>query len=192
MKEEKATPETTRRVNVEESRESARKTRASRPAPRTGVATSQPQSAETQQLLNGILADEFVVYVRILNYHWNVRGMQFHSLHEFFEKLYVHQAKTIDDIAEKVRSMGSFATATMQEYLGNSRLKENIGEPPDPRVMIATLAADHETIIKRIRETLRVVDTYDDPSTDNFLCDLLEKHEKTLWMLQAHLDRELG
>jgi|SRR5689334_3708416 len=192
MKEEKSASESTRRLNVEESREGARKSRAARPAPRTDTATSQPQSAETQQLLNGILADEFVVYVRILNFHWNVRGMQFHSLHEFFEKLYVHQAKTIDDIAEKVRSMGAFATATMEEYLGNSRLKEKIGEPPDPRVMIATLASDHETIIKRIREALSVVDKYDDPSTDNFLCDLLEKHEKTLWMLQAHLDRELG
>ena len=192
MKEEKSNPESAHRVSVEESREGARKMRAARPAPRTDVATSQPQSGETQQLLNGILADEFVVYVRILNYHWNVRGMQFHSLHEFFEKLYVQQAKTIDDIAEKVRSLGAFATATLEEYLGNSRLKEKIGEPPDPRVMIATLAADHEVILKRVREALTVVDKYDDPSTDNFLCDLLEKHEKTLWMLQAHLDRELG
>jgi starvation-inducible DNA-binding protein len=58
--------------------------------------------------------------------------------------------------------------------------------------MISTLASDLETILKRIRETLSVVDKYDDPSTDNFLCELLEKHEKTLWMLQAHLDRELG
>jgi starvation-inducible DNA-binding protein len=189
MKEEKSAPESTRRMSVEESR----KARAARPAPRTDVTTSQPQSGETQQLLNGILADEFVVYVRILNYHWNVRGMQFHSLHEFFEKLYVAQAKTIDDIAEKVRSLGAFATATMEEYLGNSRLRERIGEPPDPRVMISTLAGDHETIIKRVREAIAAVEgKYDDPSTGNFLCDLLEKHEKTLWMLQAHLDRELG
>jgi starvation-inducible DNA-binding protein len=192
MKEEKSAPESSRRTGAEESRESSRKLRAARPAPRTDVTTSQPQSAEPQQLLNGILADEFVVYVRILNYHWNVRGMQFHSLHEFFEKLYVHQAKTIDDVAEKVRSLGAFATATMEEYLGNSRLREKIGEPPDPRVMISTLAGDHETIIKRVREAITAVGKYDDPSTDNFLCDLLEKHEKTLWMLQAHLDRELG
>src|SRR5262245_36393062 len=192
MKEEKSAQETARQTNVEETRESGRKARAARPAPRTDVETSQPQSAETQQLLNGILADEFVVYVRILNYHWNVRGMQFHSLHEFFEKLYVQQAKTIDDVAEKVRSLGGFATATMEEYLGNSRLREKIGEPPDPRVMISTLAGDHEVIIKRVREAIEAVGRYDDPSTDNFLCDLLEKHEKTLWMLQAHLDRELG
>jgi starvation-inducible DNA-binding protein len=170
-----------------------RKARAARPAPRTEVASAAPQSGETQQHLNGVLADEFVTYVRTLNYHWNVRGMQFHSLHAFFEKLYEEQAERIDDVAEKVRSMGALAMATMEEYLGNARLKEQIGEPPpDPRVMVATLAADHESIIKRIREVLGHVRKFDDPSTDNFLCDLLEKHEKTLWMLQAHLDRELG
>jgi len=192
MKDEKSASEP-RREAVTETRESARKARAARPAPRTEVASSTPQSAETQQLLNGLLADEFVTYVRTLNWHWNVRGMQFHSLHAFFERLYEEQAKRIDDIAEKVRSLGGFATATMEEYLGNSRLTEKIGEPPDPRVMISSLAADHETIIKRIREILGTVgNKFDDPSTDNFLCGLLEKHEKTLWMLQAHLDRELG
>jgi starvation-inducible DNA-binding protein len=193
MKDDKSAPESVRRMDVAESREGARKARSARPAPRTELASPTPQSGETQQLLNGLLADEFVTYVRTLNWHWNVRGMQFHSLHAFFEKLYQEQAVRIDDIAEKVRSMGGFATATMEEFLGNSRLKEKIGEPPDPRVMISTLAGDHEAIIKRLREILGTLgEKFDDPSTDNFLCDLLEKHEKTLWMLQAHLDRELG
>jgi len=134
-----------------------------------------------------------VLYVRTLNYHWNVRGMQFHSLHPFFERLYGEQAKTIDDIAEKVRALGGVAVATLEEFLSNSRLKEHRGDPPDPRMMILTLSADHETIIRQIREILRTVgEKYDDPSTTNFLANLLEKHEKTLWMLQAHLDRELG
>src|SRR6185295_12712207 len=101
-------------------------------------------------------ADEFVLYVRALNYHWNVRGMQFHSLHAFFEKLYQQQAGAIDDIAEKVRSLGGVAMATMEEYLANARLREQPGEPPpDPRVMISTLAADTETILKQIREAIR-------------------------------------
>jgi starvation-inducible DNA-binding protein len=193
MKEDQSAEEAARRVGLSDPRVSARKARAMRPAPRTETAVGNPQSGETQQLLNAILADEFVLYVRSLNCHWNVRGMQFHSLHAFFEKLYQQQAGTIDDVAEKVRALGGYAMATLEEYLGNSRLKEKIGEPPDPRTMISTLAADHETIIKHIREAIRTVkEKYDDPSTDNFLCGLLEKHEKTLWMLQAHLDRELG
>lgn len=191
MKEDKSVPDTTRRTEMSEA---VRKSRPARPAPRTGIDTSgESQSGETQQLLNGLLADEFVLYMRTLNFHWNVRGMQFHSLHKFFEELYVAGAQRIDDIAEKVRTLGGVATATLGEYLKMSRIKERTGEVPDPRVMISTLAADHETVIKQLREAYHTVhEKFDDPSTENFVCDLLEKHEKTKWMLQTHLDRELG
>jgi starvation-inducible DNA-binding protein len=170
------------------------RSRAARPAPRTTIDQGQNiQSAEPQQLLNAILADEFVLYVRTLNCHWNVRGMQFHSLHAFFEELYKASATIIDDLAEKVRTVGGTAMATMEEYLGNSRLKEKVGLPGDPRVMISDLAAGHETVVKHLREAFHVVEEkFDDPSTENFLADLLEKHEKMTWMLQTHLDRELG
>lgn len=187
MKEEKSVPESTRRP---ETVETARK---GRPAPRTGIDTGgDSQTAETQRLLNGLLADEFLLYMRTLNFHWNVRGMQFHSLHLFFEKLYLEGLQTIDDVAEKVRSLGGFATATLGEYLKTTRIREQAGAVPDPRVMISTLAGDHETLIKHVREIYRTVqEKFDDPSTENFLCDLLEKHEKTKWMLQTHLDRDL-
>jgi starvation-inducible DNA-binding protein len=143
-------------------------------------------------MLNTILADEFVLYVRTLNCHWNVRGMQFHSLHAFFEELYEASFKTIDDLAEKVRSVGGFAMATMEEYLGNARIKEQVSPPGDPRKMIAELMAGHETVIKHLREAYHMVaEKFDDPSTENFVADLLEKHEKVTWMLRTHLDREL-
>jgi starvation-inducible DNA-binding protein len=118
--------------------------------------------------------------------------MQFHSLHAFFEKLYRSQVEIIDAVAERVRALGAYATATLEEYLGLTRLKEKPGEPPDPRQMILALSADFETLIKEIREVLRAVEgKVDDPSTVSFLTTLLERHEKTLWMLQAHLDRDL-
>jgi starvation-inducible DNA-binding protein len=196
MKEDKSASETTSRREVMASPEASKKTRLARPAPRTDIDSgTSAQGAEVQQLLNGLLADEFVLYVRTLNYHWNVRGMQFHSLHAFFEKLYKQSAETIDDVAEKVRSLGGYAVATLQEYLNTSRVKEQPGggEPPDPRVMISNLAADHGTVIKQLREAFKTVhEKFDDPSTENFLTDLLEQHEKTMWMLNVHLDRELG
>lgn len=187
MKDEKSAPE-----QVSARKESPRP-RAARPAPRTAIDQGQNiQSGEPQQLLNAILADEFVLYVRTLNCHWNVRGMQFHSLHHFFEELYQAEAKIIDDLAEKVRTVGGTAMATMEEYLGNSRLKERVGSPGDPRMMISDLAAGHETVVKHLREAYHTVeDKFDDPSTSNFIADLLEKHEKMMWMLQTHLDREL-
>ena len=195
MKEDKSVPETATKREPTAIPE-AKKSRSVRPAPRTEIDRgSNTQAAEVQQMLNALLADEFVLYVRTLNYHWNVRGMQFHSLHEFFEKLYKQSAETIDDVAEKVRSLGGYAMATLEEYLKTSRVKEQPGggEPPDPRVMISTLAGDHETVIQHLREAFHTVhEKFDDPSTENFLADLLEQHEKTMWMLQTHLDRELG
>lgn len=191
MKEDRIpTPEST---TARQQKEPQARARASRPAPRTSIDQGQNiQPAETQQLLNAVLADEFVLYVRTLNCHWNVRGMQFHSLHAFFEELYESGAKIVDDLAEKVRSVGGIAMATLEEYLGNTRLKETIGPPGDPRKMIADLADGHETIIKHLREAFHTVeDKFDDPSTSNFLADLLEKHEKMMWMLRTHLDREL-
>jgi starvation-inducible DNA-binding protein len=190
MKEERSAPES---VTPRQQKEPSTRARVSRPAPRTSIDQGQnTQSAETQQMLNAILADEFVLYVRTQNSHWNVRGMQFHSLHAFFEELYQESSKIIDDLAEKVRSVGGVAMATMEEYLGNSRLKEQVGPPADPRKMIADLADGHETVVKHLREAFHMVkEKFDDPSTENFVTDLLEKHEKMMWMLRTHLDREL-
>lgn len=190
MKEDRTEQETT--ASRQQQKESARP-RASRPAPRTSINQGQnAQSGEIQQMLNAILADEFVLYVRTLNSHWNVRGMQFHSLHAFFEELYEESFKIIDDLAEKVRAVGGFAMATMEEYLGNARIKEQVASPGDPRQMIADLADGHETVIKHLREAFHMVkEKLDDPSTENFVADLLEKHEKFVWMLRTHLDREL-
>ena len=190
MKDDMSVPET---VSPREQKEPPVDARASRPAPRTATDQGRNiQSAETQQMLNAILADEFVLYVRTLNCHWNVRGMQFHSLHAFFEELYKESAKIIDDLAERVRTVGGTAMATMEEYLANSRLKEQVGLPGDPRKMIADLAAGHETVVKHLRGAFHAVEEkFDDPSTSNFLADLLEKHEKMTWMLRTHLDREL-
>ena len=187
MKDEKSAPEP---VSV---RKETPRPKSARPAPRTTIDQGQNiQSGEPQQMLNSILADEFVLYVRTLNCHWNVRGMQFHSLHAFFEELYKASATIIDDLAEKVRTVGGTAMATMEEYLGNSRLKEKVGPPGDPRMMISDLAAGHEAVVKHLREAYHAVEEkFDDPSTENFLADLLEKHEKMAWMLQTHLDREL-
>jgi starvation-inducible DNA-binding protein len=148
---------------------------------------------EPQKLFNALLADEFVIYVESLNCHWNVRGMQFHSLHVFFETLYRQQAEIIDAVAEKVRSLGGTALASLQGFLSAARIRERNGDLPDPRAMIARLAQDHRAVIGLLHEAFRQIeDRYDDPSTSNFLADLLEKHETTTWMLQTHLDRELG
>ena len=195
MKEDKSASQPSVPLNVPGARERIRRPRSRRSAPRTefDYGPTRAMAAETQKAMNALLADEFVLYVETLNFHWNVKGMQFHSLHIFFETLYEQQAELVDDIAEKVRSLGGIALASLKGYLAAARIGGWEGEPPDPRTMVARLAQDHRAIIAELHEAYRLIhEKYDDPSTENFLADLLEKHEKTTWMLQAHLDRELG
>ena len=144
-------------------------------------------------MLNHLLADEMVLYVRTLNYHWNVRGMQFHSLHDFLEELYEKEFEHIDELAERVRAVGDSPVATLQDFLNTASLKETPPEPPeDPRAMIERLAEGHEHLIHELRQGIKNCrDESDDPATENILTDLLQDHEKTLWMLRTHLDRDL-
>ena len=163
--------------------------------PRRPAEAPQPPPAgksDVADWLNRLLADEFVLYTKTLNDHWNVRGMQFSSLHEFFEMLYQASLPMIDDVAERVRTVGGTALGTMEEFLKHTRLEEQAGPPPDPRGMIGNLRADHETIIDTLREGIDAMEErFDDPGTCNFLTGLLEKHEKLAWMLRTHLEKDL-
>src|SRR5688572_10928476 len=135
----------------EHERESTVKRRVSPEAQERGTATVRrnapsvvPEKHEVADWLNRLLADEFILYTKTLNDHWNVRGMQFSSLHEFFETLYEESQKISDDVAERVRTVGGVALGTMGEFLKQARLKEQAGSPPDPRGMIENLKADPE------------------------------------------------
>ncbi|HEX7897673.1 MAG TPA: DNA starvation/stationary phase protection protein [Planctomycetota bacterium] len=161
---------------------------ARRPAP-----SAVPEKHEVADWLNRLLADEFILYTKTLNDHWNVRGMQFSSLHEFFEMLYEASQKIFDDVAERVRTVGGVALGTMREFLQHTRLEEQTVLPPDARGMIANLHADHQAILSTLREGIDAMEErFDDPGTCNFLTDLLEQHEKLAWMLRAHLDKDLA
>jgi len=144
-------------------------------------------------LLNRILADEMVLYVRTLDFHWNVRGMQFHSLHQFLEELYEKEFEHVDELAERVRAVGDSPLGSLRDFLEHASLPEKKAEPPDdPRAMIERLAEGHEHVIGKLREGIRACrDQVDDPASENLLTDLLQEHEKTLWMLKTHLDRDL-
>jgi starvation-inducible DNA-binding protein len=140
-------------------------------------------------ILNRVLADAHILYIKTRNYHWNVTGPLFHSLHEMFEEQYDGLADDIDDIAERTRAIGAPAIGTMTEFLQHTTLKEQPGDYPDAMTMVANLMADHEAIIRSLRKDLRACDEqYDDMGTSDFLTGLMEKHEKTAWMLRALLE----
>lgn len=140
------------------------------------------------QLLNALLADEFLLYVKLLNYHWNVKSDHFRDLHKFFLDIYEAQLQICDDVAERIRSLDEVSFGTMQEYSKHTQLKEQPGKKLTDQEMIKHLLEDHETIIRTIRTIAPAcMEKYADLGTNNFLLNLLEKQEKTAWMLRASL-----
>jgi starvation-inducible DNA-binding protein len=139
-------------------------------------------------VLNTLLADEYVLYTKTRNYHWNVVGPQFNDLHKFFESQYEALNDIVDDVAERARTLGGKALGTLVEFTKTTRLRERAGEYPDARGMIGDLLADHESIVKQLRADLvTALDKHGDAGTSDFLTGLMEKHEKMAWMLRAFL-----
>jgi len=139
-------------------------------------------------ILNTLLADEFLLYTKTRNFHWNVTGPQFNDLHKFFESQYEALDETIDEVAERARALGGRAFGTLEEFRASARLGEKPGAVPAARDMLATLLADHEALIRTLREDVTTVtERHQDVGTADFLTGLLEEHEKAAWMLRSFL-----
>ena len=121
-------------------------------------------------LLNTLLADAFTLYVKTLKFHWNVVGPNFSELHSLFGDQYEALQDAVDSIAERVRQMGGTTEGTMEEFLKKATIKEAPGENPDAMGMIKD----------------KCFEEFKDQGTGNFLTDLMEKHEKTAWMLRSY------
>lgn len=152
------------------------------------VGLSDEQRSEITTSLNRLLADEHVLYIKTRNYHWNVVGPRFHSLHEFFEEIYTELAETIDEIAENVRQFGGFACGTMSEFIQLARLKEQPGRIPDQNGMLHDLLNDFESVIRTLREDIEKADEeLNAPDAADFLTGILEQHNKRAWMIRSLL-----
>jgi starvation-inducible DNA-binding protein len=139
--------------------------------------------------LKKIQADEFTLYIKTWGFHWNVTGMNFNDLHLFFLGHYQELQVFVDDVAERIRKLGHVAPSTIIELKKNARLGEMVGETHTAEAMIDILLEDHETLIESLRKTLDLTVKHNDMGTNNFLTDLLEKHEKMAWMLRAYLNK---
>ncbi len=140
-------------------------------------------------ILNTLLADEVLLYTKTRNYHWNVRGPQFNDLHKFFDAQYGELNGIVDEVAERARSLGGTALGTLVEFQKAARLKEKPGDAPHARAMLANLLADHEALVRFLREDLQAAqDKHGDAGTCDFLTGLMEQHEKMAWMLRAFLE----
>lgn len=154
--------------------------------PKIGI--TKENLANVAHSLNKVLADEFVLYTKTRNAHWNVEGPNFHTMHLFFESQYQALEEVVDSVAERIRSLGHYAPATLKSFLSLTQLSEQLHEKNDGIGFITELLNDHESIIISLREDInRYAEEYHDLGTSDFLTGLMENHEKTAWMLRAHL-----
>lgn len=154
----------------------------------TSIGIKADLTAKVAHELSRILADEFVLYTKTRNAHWNVEGPDFFDKHKFFESQYEQLDETMDDVAERIRAIGHYAPATLREYLKLTKLSEQSREVNDSKGYIKELLSDHESIIIHLRENIsRFADEYKDLGTSDFITGLMETHEKMAWMLRAHL-----
>jgi len=144
--------------------------------------------SEVAHTLTNILADEFLLYAKTLNAHWNVEGSDFHSKHLFFEKQYDELFEMIDQIAERIRTLGHYAIASLGDFLKLTHFTEGKEDKNDAISFIKQLLADHESIIIHLRSHInRYAIELKDLGTSDFITGLMETHEKMAWMLRAHL-----
>jgi starvation-inducible DNA-binding protein len=153
------------------------------------IGLGQRQRQGVVEILSRLLADEYLLYTKTRNYHWNVEGPQFNDLHKFFEGQYEALNVVIDDVAERARALGGRAVGTLAEFLKLARLKEHPERHPPAREMLRDLLADHEAVIQTLRKDVETAtDPLKDAGTADFLTGLMEQHEKMAWMLRSFLE----
>jgi len=134
--------------------------------------------------LKRLLADSYTLYLQTHNFHWNVTGPQFRELHLMFEEHYTELAVAVDDIAERIRTLGVAAPGTYKSFAELSSIKEVEGVP-GAADMVVTLTHGHEQVVKTCRDVLKKAQDADDESTAALVGDRMRVHEKTAWMLRA-------
>lgn len=136
--------------------------------------------------LSRLLADTYTLYLKTHNYHWNVTGPMFTSLHTLFEEQYTELATAVDVIAERIRALGEFAPGSYQAFSKITAIKEE-NEVPNADSMIKNLLESHEIIIRHARELLQTEAIETDEVSGDLLTQRMDFHEKSAWMLRSLL-----
>ena len=156
---------------------------------KTEIGISDTNRQEVATELAKILADETVLYIKSKNAHWNIEGADFYDKHKFFESQFGQLDEMIDSVAERIRSIGHYAPATLKSYLSLTHLTEQSKEKNNSQGFIKELLEDHESIIIVLREHIKsFANDFHDSGTSDFVTGLMENHEKMAWFLRSHLN----
>ena len=137
--------------------------------------------------LSRLLADEYTLYLKTHNFHWNVTGPMFNTLHLMFETHYNESALAVDLVAERIRALGFPAPGTYKQYAALSSIEETEGVP-EAMKMVELLVKAHEACAKTARSVFPLADKASDEPTADLLTQRLQVHEKTAWMLRSLLE----
>ncbi|MFO1346648.1 MAG: Dps family protein [Rhodocyclaceae bacterium] len=137
--------------------------------------------------LSRLLADSYTLYLKTHNFHWNVTGPQFNSLHNMFMTQYTEIWNALDMIAERIRSLGYPAPGSYKQFVALSSIPEEEGVPK-AKDMIRQLVAGQEAVTRTAREVFKVVEKANDQPTADLLTQRMEVHEKNAWMLRSLLE----
>ncbi len=151
------------------------------------IGISETNREKIAEGLSKVLADSYMVYLKTHNYHWNVTGEHFHSLHEQFEVQYTELAAAIDEIAERIRALGHRAPGSFLEYNELTTIEEDTDQP-NSMEMVRRLAVDNETILRTAREALPACEAAGDEASIDLITERLHTHSKTAWMLRSNLE----
>lgn len=146
-------------------------------------------SEQRQTIANGLahlLADEYTLYLKTHNFHWNVTGPQFNALHTMFEEHYTEAALAVDEIAERIRALGVRSPGSYREFSELAEVEEASGNP-GAEDMIRELVIGHETCVRTARKAFPAAEDAGDEPTADVLTTRMQVHEKTAWMLRSML-----
>jgi starvation-inducible DNA-binding protein len=155
------------------------------------IGISAEDRARIVESLSTVLADAYMLYLKTHNFHWNVTGPMFSTLHVMFEEQYTEQWNALDDIAERIRALGHYAPGTYKRYTELSSITEE-PDVPSAKEMIRQLVDGQEVLIRSARAAVKIADEIDDYPTADMLSTRMEVHEKNAWMLRAFLEQGAG
>ncbi len=139
------------------------------------------------EALSALLASSYTLYLKTHNYHWNVTGPMFTTLHTLFETEYTELATAVDEIAERIRALGAYAPGSYSAFAKLSAVTEETGRP-EAKEMIRILGADQDTLSSLARRVVEVAENANDQASADLGTRRLDVHEKNAWMLRSHLE----
>ncbi len=149
------------------------------------------ESKQSKQLvaeeLSKLLASSYTLYLKTHNYHWNVTGPMFTTLHSLFEVQYTELAIAVDQIAERIRAVGAFAPGSYTAFAKLTSVKEETGQP-EAKEMIRNLVSDQKAVAEAARRVIEAAEAIRDQPSADLATRRVDIHEKNAWMLRSHLE----